>query len=63
MKLRVPETYTGTITDADGEAHEAICGFVTIPDDKMHDGLYGFGFVRVEEEIPVLNVEADEEHV
>jgi hypothetical protein len=46
--FKVPATFTGKITDSDGaEYQKDASGNVTIPDDKVHDGLYGWGFSRV----------------
>ena len=49
MKFKVPDTFTGSIIDSDGEFYiKGVDGTVDIPDDKVHDGFYGYGFERVE---------------
>lgn len=49
MKLKVPEDYQGEIKDADNVRYFAKNGTVEIPDEKLHDGFWGMGFVRIEE--------------
>ncbi len=46
MKLTVPKNFTGSISDMDGKIYQAdVDGTVTIPDDKVTDNLWGYGFV------------------
>lgn len=46
MKLVIPKGFVGSITDADGKAYApAKDGTVTIPDDKVTDNLWGYGFI------------------
>lgn len=46
--FKVPAAFTGKITDADGtEYQKDASGNVTIPDGKVHDGVYGWGFSQI----------------
>lgn len=47
MKLRVPATYNGDIRDADGAQHIAVNGIVEIPEGKVTENMWGYGFARV----------------
>jgi hypothetical protein len=50
MKLTVPKNFTGNIMDSDGKTYQAgKDGTVTIPDAKIPDNLWGYGFVVVEQ--------------
>jgi len=61
MKLKQPDTYKDILT-IDGVEYPSVNGFVEVPDSKVHDGLYGFGFHRVED-VVVADVELTEKVV
>lgn len=46
MKLRVPDTFVGEVRDVDLLVYNIVDGVVDIPDDKVHDGLWGMGFTQ-----------------
>lgn len=47
MKLNQPKSFEGTV-NIDGVQYKPDAkGVVDIPDDKVHDGLYGWGFTAV----------------
>lgn len=49
MQLKAPAGFTGRITDVDMKEYQPDAnGVVTIPDDKMHNGLFGWGFTQVQ---------------
>jgi len=47
MKLKVPATFKGEIRDADGKVYQPRDGAVDIPDEKVTNNLWGFGFERI----------------
>ena len=56
MKLNVPQDYTGAIRDAEGVQYAPVDGVVEIPDEKVHDGFWGFGFTVYQEPVKVAKV-------
>jgi len=47
MKLIVPKEYTGSIIDASGQTYAAAPdGTVDVPDELVHYGFWGCGFIR-----------------
>lgn len=50
MKLSVPKEFTGTIQDAEGAAYPVVDGVVDIPDSKVTDSHFGYGFARIIDE-------------
>ena len=47
MKLKIPATFTGDIRDADGVLYAQINGIVDIPDNKVNDSMWSYGFERI----------------
>jgi len=49
MKLTIPKDFTGSISDVDGKVYKPDAdGTVTIPDEKVTDNLWGYGFVATQ---------------
>jgi hypothetical protein len=58
MKLIVPDGFNGVIRDAEGNVYAPTAGAVTIPDELVHDGLYGLGLFAAPVTAPVVQQEA-----
>ena len=46
MKLNVPKEFIGEVRDMDGKLYSPVKGCVEIPDDKVSDNLWSYGFTR-----------------
>lgn len=59
MKLTVPQGFASDIRDSDGKAYSPVNGVVDIPEDKVTDNLWGYGFARVVETPTAKNSKVD----
>jgi hypothetical protein len=48
MKLNVPKEFIGEVRDADGKQYMPVDGVVDVPDNKVTDSMWAYGFSRVE---------------
>jgi hypothetical protein len=59
MKFKCPDHITGNPM-IDGKVYTADRNrVIEIPDDKVHDGIFGRGFARVPDDAPVAKQAAD----
>lgn len=62
MRLVQPKEYKETLT-IDGVAYAAFGGIVTIPDEKVHDGLFALGFYNAPEKANIKKDKVIQEKV